>query len=107
MDSMVVALSLALGILLGAVAGWLLTKATMGQHFAEDQAEARVQSAALLERIASRDQEIAQLSQRLNEFEEACEKLRADLVQESNARATAEERDHCSEWVPTRNIQGE
>ena len=92
MDSMVVASSLALGIFLGAVAGWLLTKATMGQRSAEELAEAKVQGAALLERITSRDQEIAQLSQRLNEFEVACEKLRAELVQESNARATAEER---------------
>ena len=92
MDIVFVVLSLALGIFLGAVAGWLLTKATMGRRYAEEQAEAKVQCAALLERLTSRDQEIAQLSQRLNEFEGECEKLRADLVQESNARATAEEK---------------
>ena len=92
MDSVVVGFSLALGTFLGAVAGWLLTKATMGRRLAEEQAEVKVQCAALLERITSRDQEIAQLSQRLKEFDGECEKLRAELVQESNARATAEEK---------------
>ena len=92
MDSVVVALSLALGILLGAVAGWLLTKATMGRRYAEEQAEGKVQCAALSERLASRDEEIAQLSLRLNEFEGECEKLRVDLIQESNDRATAVEK---------------
>jgi DNA recombination protein RmuC len=92
MDSVVVGLSLALGVLLGAVAGWLLTRATMGRRYALEQSEAKVQCAGLLERLTSRDQEIAQLSQRLNEFEGECAKLRAELVQESNARATAEEK---------------
>jgi DNA recombination protein RmuC len=92
MDILVVWLVLFVGIMLGALAGWLVTKATMGRRLAEEQAEGKVQCAGLFERLTSRDQEIVQLSERLNEFEGECARLREVLVQESTARATAEEK---------------
>ncbi|MFN8009468.1 MAG: DNA recombination protein RmuC [Terriglobia bacterium] len=92
MDGAIVVLCLILGIGLGAGVGWFLAKATMGRSFAEEQMTAKAQAASLTERLGNREEEIMQLSQRLEVVEAELESHRSELLEISTAKAAAEEK---------------
>ncbi len=84
MDGWVYPLFLAAGVLIGAVAAWVV----LGKRAALREGE----KVALTERLAAKDLQIRELKETAGRLDESLARAREELKAESNARAAAEER---------------
>lgn len=84
--------SLLVGIVLGAVAAWLLLKGRAPRVAAEIKAELQPQLATLAERVSAKEQQITQLQSALQGEEDQKTQLAMQLQQEATARASAAEK---------------
>src|SRR6266853_837412 len=96
MDSLIPVLMILVGVVVGAVAVWLLLRAQSQRSYEKGQSDSVMQLAALQERLAARDQEVQKLQHSVDkEFSER-ERLRnnnADLkAQLEGERRAAQER---------------
>jgi DNA recombination protein RmuC len=80
------------GMVLGGVTVWLLLKGKAARAAAETRAELQPQAATLTERVAARDQHISELQAALAAEENQKTQIAFQLQQESNALASAEQK---------------
>jgi len=96
MDSLIPVLMILLGIVVGAVAVWLLLRAQSQRSYEKGQSDSVMQVAALQERLAARDQEVQKLQHSVDKEVSERERLRdnnADLkAQLEGERRAAQER---------------
>lgn len=81
---------LILGLLLGGIAVWLFSKAKRAQALAEADALAQANAATLTERLSQKEQETETLKSRQGSLEAQLGELQSLLMQEREARATAQ-----------------
>jgi DNA recombination protein RmuC len=86
-----VILSIAAGAVLGAAAAWFFVRVQVQGAFERGRATMEAERAALLERLAGRDGEVARLEKRAAELESAREPVEAALRAEAEKRAAAEQ----------------
>src|SRR5712671_3309570 len=96
MGSLIPVLMILVGIVVGAVAVWLLLRAQSQRSYEKGQSDSVMQVAALQERLAARDQEVQKLQQSFDKEVSERERLRdnnADLkAQLEGERRAAQER---------------
>jgi DNA recombination protein RmuC len=92
MHTLPLAAALLSGLLLGAVALWLLLKSRMAATISDVKAQLQPQLATLTERVNAKDQQIASLQAALSAEEDQKTQLAMQLQSESSAKASAEER---------------
>src|SRR5882724_7067537 len=96
MDSLIPVLMILAGIVVGAVAVWLLLRAQSQRSYEKGQSDSVMQVAALQERLAARDQEVQKLQHSVDKEVSERERLRdnnADLkAQLEGERRAAQER---------------
>src|SRR5438445_7315609 len=80
------------GIVIGAAAVWLFLRTRIGNAMTEARAQLQLQLATLSERVSAREQQIATLQSSLAAEEDQKTQLAFQLQQESNAKASAEEK---------------
>ena len=88
---MEVIFSIVAGVALGAAAAWFFLRAQMQGGFERGRATMEAERAALVERLAGRDAEVARLERRGAELESAREPVEAALRVEAEKRAAAEQ----------------
>jgi len=84
-------LAIAAGLLLGSAAAWLLLRQHANAAFERGQAATEAERAALIERLAGRDAEVARLERRVSVLEVARDPVEATLRAETQKRAAAEQ----------------
>ncbi len=96
MDGLIPVLMILVGIVVGALAVWLLLRAQSQRSYEKGQSDSTMQVAALQERLAARDQEVQKLQQSVDKEVSERERLRdnnADLkAQLEGERRAAQER---------------
>jgi len=92
MSELVPIIAAAGGLLIGALAAWLIMRAKAASSAAAVRAELQPAVATLTERVSAKDQQIAQLQSALQEEEGQKTQLAMQLQQESNASASAAEK---------------
>src|SRR5258706_14957057 len=96
MASLILVLMILVGIVVGAVAVWLLLRAQSQRNYEKGQSDSVMQVAALQERLAARDQEVQKLQHSVDKEVSERERLRdhnADLkAQLEGERRAAQER---------------
>ena len=80
------------GIVIGAAAVWFFLRTRIGNAMTEARAQLQLQLATLSERVSAREQQIATLQSSLAAEEDQKTQLAFQLQQESNAKASAEEK---------------
>src|SRR5262245_43646096 len=85
-------LILVLGLALGALAGWLLTRPGVKREYDRARVEYESERAALSERLSSKERQLADLRIAVERLEDGNEKLGDELRTESSARSAAEEK---------------
>ena len=80
------------GMVIGAAAVWFFLRTRIGSAMTEARAQLQLQLATLSERVNAREQQIAGLQASLAAEEDQKMQLAFQLQQESNARASAEEK---------------
>lgn len=88
---MEIIVSIAAGVVLVAGAGWFFLRIQAQGAFERGRATVEAERAALVERLAGRDGEIARLEKRAAELESAMEPVEAALRAETERRAAAEQ----------------
>jgi len=88
------ALLFAAGLIAGGLTAWLLLRSKIRDAFNRAHAEAETQGAILTELLEARDQQVEALGAAIDKFEEQLAILQRQLKSESQARATAEERNN-------------
>jgi DNA recombination protein RmuC len=90
MELSTVLVGLALGLVSGIVATWLLLKRKTAQGLAEADALARANTATLAERLSSKDQDLGILRNKQNSLESQLNEIHNQLMHELEIRATAQ-----------------
>jgi len=83
---------LALGIVIGAVVAWLMSRIKMRYACEKARTEANADRAALVERLQSKEQQVQDLKNALEEAAAEARRLGIELKQESEKRSAAETR---------------
>jgi len=84
--------ALVVGLIIGAVAAWLILRAKAAGAAAAVRAEIQPALATVTERVSAKEQQIAQLQSTLQAEKDQKSQLAIQLQQESTARAAAEEK---------------
>lgn len=85
MDSLIPVVMIFIGIVVGAAVAWLILRGQSQRSYEQGQADSATQVAALQERMAARDQEVAKLQQAFNR-----EVAERDRLRDSNAELKAQ-----------------
>jgi DNA recombination protein RmuC len=85
-------IAIAIGLVFGAAALWLLLRAKTAAAVAEAKAEFQTSLATLAERVSAKEQQLVNLQSALTAEEDQKSQLSMQLQQESNAKAAAEEK---------------
>jgi len=85
MDSLIPVVTIFIGIVVGAAVAWLILRGQSQRSYEQGQADSATQVAALQERMAARDQEVAKLQQAFNR-----EVAERDRLRDSNAELKAQ-----------------
>ena len=92
MNGLLPIIALSAGLIVGALAVWLILRAKAAGAAAEVRAEIQPALATLTERVRAKEQQIAQLQSALQAEEDQKTQLAMQLQQESNASASAGEK---------------
>src|SRR5262245_57637314 len=85
-------LTLVLGLAVGALIGWLLTRPGVKREYDRARVEYESERVALSERLSNKDRQLADLRITVERLEDGAERTADELRAESSARSAAEEK---------------